>query len=367
MANPGREKILRAYIVAIGLLTLILGGTALYIQQRSAGFAAGGFSQPPVSVAASEAFVDNWRETIDAVGTIRATRGILLNAETAGDITRVHVTSGEQVVLGQPLISIDERVEVATRQRIAANLKLAQLIYDRDASLIKQKSIPQTQLDTSRADLEAAQAELAEIDAILENKRIVAPFAGTLGILQVRLGDYVEASDPLVTLQDLSSLEVDFSVPDRHTPRLRAGLDLKLRTTAFPDTVFRATLQAVDARVDEATRNLLLRAVVHDGDGLLPGMFARLSIDLNSEVARVFVPETAVTYSLQGDTIYLIEDDGKGLIVNPRVVTTAGVRGGQVAIASGLEPGERVVTVGQNKLYRGARVQIVDSSGNALK
>lgn len=349
---------MRAYIVAIALLVILLGGTALFIQQRFAGLAAGDFTPPPTIVETALAERQNWRESIEAVGTIRAAQGILMNAETAGDITNIHARSGEQVHRGQLLISIDERVEFATRQRIEANLELAELLYERDASLIKQKSIPQSQFDQSRADLAAARAELAEIDAILENKRIAAPFDGRLGIFQVRLGDYVEAGDPLVTLQDLTQLEVDFSVPDRHAPRLRQGLTLELRTTAFPDQVFSARLEAVDARVDEDTRNLLLRAAVLEGDGLLPGMFARLSIDLDSEVPRVFIPETAVTYSLQGDTVYVIEEDDRGLFVSPRVVRAAGVRDGRAAIAQGVREGERVVTVGQNKLYRGARVEL---------
>lgn len=344
--------------MAIALLGLLLGGTALFIQQRNAGLNSADFRPPPVTVDAALAEKALWRENIEAVGTVRATQGVLLNAETAGDITKLHVTSGERVTAGQLLISLDERVEVATRQRIEANLKLAELLYERDASLIKQRSIPQSQLDQSRADLEVARAELAELDAILENKRISAPFDGTLGILQVRLGDYVEAGDALVTLQDLSKLEVDFSVPDRHAPRLRAGLAIELRTTAFPGRVFPGQLSAVEANVDEDTRNLSLRAALDNGEGLLPGMFARLSIDLNTAVEEVFVPETAITYSLQGDMVYVIEEDSGGLLVNPRVVETAGVRGGRAVIRSGLLPGERVVIGGQNKLYRGARVQL---------
>jgi membrane fusion protein (multidrug efflux system) len=352
---------LRAYVIAVTFLLVLLGGTGLYLQQRFSAFAAADFTPPPATVAAAQARSAPWRETIEAIGTVRAARGILLSAETAGDVTALHVRSGDDVQAGQLLLSIDERVEVATRQRILARLELAELLYERDASLIRQKSIPQTQFDQSRADLAAARAELAEIDAILRNKRVTAPFAGRLGILQVRLGDYVAAGTPLATLQDLSALEVDFSLPDRHAPRLRAGLTLSLHTAAFPERTFRATLQALDARVDEETRNLNLRAVIEDGEGLLPGMFARLTLDLGSAPQRVLVPETAVTYSLQGDTVYVIERDDQGLLVEPRVVNSAGVRDGQVAITRGLEAGEQVVTAGQNKLYRGARVQIDDS------
>lgn len=348
---------MRAYLLAIGLLLLLLGGfTALYQQRQGA--AGGDYRPPPAVIAAATAEAGPWRERVEAVGTIRAARGILINAETAGDIVQLHVSSGQHVEAGAPLLDIDESLEVATRQRLLANLELAELLYQRDLTLSEQKSIPQTQLDRSRADLRSAQAALAEIDAVLENKRIRAPFAGELGLLQVRLGDYVEAGTPLVTLQDLSQLEVDFSVPDRYAPALRPGLRLSVQAAAYPERSFSAVLDALDAQVDEATRNLQLRATLEPASPLLPGMFARLSIDLGSDLERVFVPETAVTYSLQGDTVFVIERDEQGLFVMPRVVRSAGSRDGRAAIIDGVSAGEQVVTAGQNKLYRGARVQI---------
>lgn len=347
---------MRAYMLALGLLLLLLGGFAVLYQQRLGSY--GGAAPPPVVVAAGSARSAPWGERIEAVGTIRAARGILISAEAAGDIARLHAASGQHVESGAALVDIDDRVEVATRQRLLANLELAELLHQRDLSLIAKKSIPQTQLDRSRADLRSAQAALAEIDAILENKHIRAPFSGELGLFQVRLGDYVEAGTPLVTLQDLSQLEVDFSVPDRHAPRLHPGLTLTLRTPAYPERSFAATLDALDAQVDEATRNLQLRATVEESAGLLPGMFARLSIDLSSEQQRILVPETAITYSLQGDTVYVIERDEAGLFVTPRIVRAGDSRDGMSAIIDGIAVGEEVVTGGQNKLYRGARVTI---------
>lgn len=350
---------MRPYLVALLLLLVLLGSSALYIAQRYAAMASSDYESPPVMIGAAIAESRPWRETVAAVGTVRAARGILLSAEIEGDLTAVHVTSGEEVDAGQALMAINEELEAATRERLQARLVLAEQLYDRDARLIRDNSIPQSQLDQTAADLRAARAELAEVDARLNNKRVSAPFAGRLGILQVRLGDYVEAGTPLVTLQDLGTLEVDFSVPDRYAPLMRPGLELKLRTAAYPDRDFDAVLEAIDSQVDENTRNLLLRARILDGDGLLPGMFAELEIDLDRETTQVFVPETAISYSLQGDLIYVIEASEDGLIANPRVVRTAGEAGaGEVAVASGVEAGERVVIAGQNKLYRGAPVQI---------
>lgn len=349
---------MRAYFLAIGLLVVLIGGTAFFVFQRFAAMAGGGFEPPPTRVMVAEAVERRWRERIDAVGTVQAARGITLNAETSGDITDIYVASGATIEAGDPLFDIDDQLERATRDRLEARLKLAQQLFERDSRLIRENSIPQSQLDQSSADYRAAQAELAEIDAVLKNKRIAAPFSGRLGILQIRLGDYVESGDPLVTLQDVSQLEVDFSVPDRYAPLLRPGLDLTLQTAAFPEREFRAVLQAIDARVDENTRNLLLRAAVVDGDGLLPGMFARLSIDLDRESQRIFVPETAITYSLQGDLVYVVEEDEAGLLVTPRVVQAADTDGSDVAVLKGLNSGDTVVVAGQNKLYRGARVAL---------
>lgn len=349
---------MRAYLVAIALLIAILGGTAFFIVQRFSGMASGNYTPPPVTITAATSETRLWRARIEAVGTVRAARGILLTAETTGDIKEIHAASGATVSMGQPLLAIDDELEVATRERLDARLVLAQQLYNRDIRLIKENSIPQSQLDESSADLRAARAELAEIDASLSNKRIIAPFAGTLGIFQVRLGDYVEAGTPIVTLQDVSQLEVDFSVPDRYAPLMRPGLSIALRTAAFPGREFPARLDAVDARVDENTRNLLLRATILESDGLLPGMFASLTVDLDRDEERLFVPETAVSYSLQGDIVYIIETDEQGMFVTPRVVKTLAVSGSDIGIESGVDLGDLVVTSGQNKLYRGARVQI---------
>lgn len=349
---------MRAYLVAIALLLVLLGGTAFYIQQRFAALAGGDYTPPPVTIAADFARERPWRETIDAVGTVRAAQGILLNAETSGDITAILARSGDTVEAGQALFTIDEEYEVASRERLEARRALAARLYERDQRLIRENSIPQSQLDQSRADYRAAVAELAEIDAVLKNKRIAAPFAGRLGIIQIRLGDYVEPGTALVTLQDVSSLEVDFSVPDRYAPLMRPGLEIQLHTAAYPGRSFPGTVQAVDSQVDENTRNLMLRGSIDAGEGLLPGMFARLTIDLNRESRQIFVPETAVTYSLQGDLVYVIDRDDQGLFVTPRVVRTREASNGEVVIENGIADGEQIVVAGQNKLYRGARVQI---------
>jgi membrane fusion protein (multidrug efflux system) len=352
---------LRSYLLAFGLLALIFGGIGYYNWQRFAAFGQGGFTPPPVTVAAGVAEKADWVETLAAVGTVRATRGVELSAETSGEIIEIPVGSGQEVQRGDLLLVLDDSVEQATKKRLEANLELARLLFDRDASLVEQKSIPQSQYDRSRADLQAAIAQLSEIEARLDNKRIRAPFSGRLGIIQVKVGDYIESGDPIATLQDLSELELDFPVPDRYAPRLHPGLKASVRTAAFPGREFPARLQAIDSRVDASTRNLMVRARVESTEGLLPGMFANITIELGITKDLVVVPETAVSYSVQGNLVYVIVEGEQGLSVDPRVVRTGRTRGGRIAILDGVAVGERVVTAGQNKIYRGAGIVIDES------
>ena len=352
---------MRAYLTVALILLLIFGGISGYLYYKSNHQAGMDFAPPPITVAATTARTETWSSQLDAVGTIRATRGVELSAETSGEIIAIAVSSGAEVQAQQLLLTLNDSVERASRKRQEANLKLARLLYTRDASLVKQKSIPQSQYDRSQANLDSAIAQLAETEARLDNKRIVAPFSGTVGIIKVKVGDYIESGTPITTLQDLSELEIDFAVPARHFPQLRRGLRIAVYTGAFPDHEFRATLQALDTKVDAGTHNLLLRATMDDSDGLLPGMFARLIIDLDKPVTVVSVPETAVSYSLHGNTIYVVRESDGELRVQPRVVQTGEARDGKIAVVDGLDGGERVVTAGQNKLRRDTRVVIDES------
>ncbi|MEM9254635.1 MAG: efflux RND transporter periplasmic adaptor subunit [Pseudomonadota bacterium] len=349
---------MRAYLFVGVLLLLIFGGIGGYLYDRFSTLAGMDFTPPPITVAADTAQNEVWPSQLEAVGTIRAARGVELSAETSGEVIDIAVRSGEQVTAQQLLVTLNDSVEQASRKRQEANLKLATQLYERDARLIQQKSIPQSQYDRSQADFDSAIAQLAETEARLDNKRIIAPFRGTVGIIRVKLGDYVESGTPITTLQDLTELEVDFSVPARHFPQLRPGLEIELTTAAFPDRTFRATLQALDAKVDSGTRNLLLRALLTDSDGLLPGMFARLIIRLEESRRVVTVPETAVAYSLHGNTVWVVRQGTGETTVQPIVVKTGGSRNGRIAILDGLRGGEWIVTAGQNKLHRGARVVI---------
>ncbi len=353
---------MKVYAIVIVLLLVIFGSIGAYLYQRFSAFANMDFSPPPVTVAVSVATLETWDETLNAVGTIKAVRGVDLTSETSGEVRDILFESGDRVEEGQLLLVLNDEVERASRRNQIAALELAEILFERDRTLINKGSIPQTQFDSSRADLERARAQLAETEARLANKRIQAPFAGTMGIRQVDVGDYVSPGTIIASLQDHAELEIDFTVPARHAPQLKPGLTVQVQVDAFPDRTFRARVAAVDARVDPNTRNVLLRARLDATDGLLPGMFAVLAVDLGAARDVVTVPETAMTYALQGNTIYVLSplDEGE-LTAVARVVEAGVVRDGRVAVLDGLEAGERVVSVGQNKLFRGVRVVVDDT------
>lgn len=350
---------MKAYLVVILLLLVIFGAIGGYLYQRFNTFASMDFTPPPVTIAASIATLATWDETLSAVGTIRAVRGVELNSETSGEVIAIEFDSGDKVPANQLLLVLNDEVEQASRKNQLANLDLAKILFERDQTLVRQKSIPQTQLDRSRADLERARAQVAETEARLANKRIRAPFAGTLGIRQVNVGDYVAPGTRIVTLQDHSELEIDFTVPSQYTPKLKPGLTVKVRVDAFPERAFTATIAAIDSAIDPNTRNVLVRAKLNEAEGLLPGMFAALEVDLGDSQQVVTVPETAMTYALQGNIVYVIEPtDDNQLTVTAKVVRAGRVRDGRVAVLAGIAEGDQVVSVGQNKLYRGVRVLI---------
>ena len=245
--------------------------------------------------------------------------------------------------------------------------------YQRGRELIGSKAISKSEFDRLAAQWAKTSATVAELKAALAKKRVLAPFAGTIGIRQVDVGDYVSPGTPIATLQDLSTLLLDFHLPEQDFPLLSRGQLVKVRVAAYPAQVFDAEIAAINPKVDNETRNLQVRAALENPDGkLLPGMFANLEVMLPGEEQRVVVPETAITFTLYGDSIYVVgqkkdeqgqvSKDDKGQpqqVVERRFVRIGERREGLAVVLEGLEGGEQVVTSGQLKLDNGAAVAIV--------
>ena len=331
---------------------------------------------PPVTVTAEAARTDKWIERISSIGTLIASQGVEVTSQVAGIVTEVSIESGIEVEQDTRLLQLDTSVEVADLASATAIEREAGVAYDRQADLMQKRVTSEANLDTARAKRETAQAAVKRIQAVIAQKRIVSPFAGRLGIRKVEKGQYVSAGMPLVSLQALNPIRVDFPMPEQQIGKLRVGQPIELTVDAFPNQVFGGEIQSLDARVAQDTRTLLVRGLLPNPERkLLPGMFANVTVLVGDATDVVTVPRTAVTYSLYGDSVYVVKPappkDGKlasaspsdpppepALVVERRYVRTGQVREDRVAIVFGLAKGEDVVTTGQLKLNPGASIRI---------
>ncbi|TXH99112.1 MAG: efflux RND transporter periplasmic adaptor subunit [Pseudomonas sp.] len=367
--------LLRRMLIMLGVVLVVVLALAAYkgfsIYQQIQMFSA---PQPAISVAATRAAEQPWQSRLPAIGTLKAFQGVDLTTEVQGTVKEVLFQSGETVTLGQPLLQLDSSVERAILATAEASRALARVEYQRGQDLIRRQAISKSEFDRLNAELLKAEASVAQLKAELDKKRILAPFAGTIGIRQVDTGDYLSPGTPFATLQDLSRLYVDFFLPEQEYPRLAIGQRVRLSVAAYPDAVFEGAISALNPKVEETTRNVQVRAMLANPDNrLLPGMFANIDVLLPGEMPQIVVPETAITYTLYGNSVYVINEkkdaqgamvkDSQGraqLVVERRFVETGERRDGQVLVLKGLKAGEQVVTAGQLKLDNGAHVAIVE-------
>lgn len=363
----------RRMLIMLGvvlLIVLILGGyKAFSIYQQIQQFSA---PRPPVSVAATAAREQLWQSRLPAVGSLKAFQGVNLSLETAGTVKTLLFESGQRIRVGQPLLQLDSDVESALLGTAMADLGLAQVEYGRGSQLIDSQAISKGEFDRLAAQLLRSKAVVAQLKGSLAKKTILAPFSGTIGIRQVDIGDYLPSGTVIATLQDLSSLYADFYVAEQAFPKLGIGQQVLVSVAAYPNQTFPGAISAINPKVEDSTRNVQVRATLANPDGkLLPGMFTSLQILLPNPHTEVVVPETAVTYTLYGTSVYVAvpktaEDgqpqktpDGQPVWVAERRFIEAGERReGLVVIAKGVKAGEQVVTAGQLKLSQGALITV---------
>jgi len=368
--------LLRRMLIMLGAVLAVVLALAAYkgfsIYQQVQMFSA---PQPAISVDAARAEERPWQSRLPAIGTLKAFQGVDLAAEVEGTVQEVLFRSGEQVRTGQALLQMDSKVEKAILATALAVRNLAQVEFQRGKNLAVKQAISKSEFDRLNAELLKAEASVAQLQASLDKKRILAPFAGTIGIRQVDVGDYLSPGNTVATLQDLSKLYVDFFLPEQAVPKLAIGQRVRLSVAAYPDEVFEGDIVAINPKVEDTTRNLQVRAMLANPDSkLLPGMFANLEVLLPGQQNLIVVPETAITYTLYGNSIYVISEqkdedgqvikDDKGqaqLSVERRFVETGERRAGQVVIRKGLQAGEQVVSAGQLKLDSGAHVSIANA------
>ncbi|NBB11393.1 efflux RND transporter periplasmic adaptor subunit [Pseudomonas sp. SLFW] len=363
----------RRMLIMLGMVLIVvlaLGGyKAFSVYKQIQQFTA---PKPPINVAVAVVTEQPWQNRLPAIGSLKALQGVNLSLEVAGTVKALQFESGQKVKAGQPLLQLDSDVEKALLGTAEADLGLAQVDYGRGSKLVGDAAISKGDFDKLAATQKKAAATVAQLNASLAKKRILAPFSGTIGIRQVDVGDYLASGTVIATLQDLSSLYVDFFVPEQVLPKLALGQQVQVSVGAYPGSTFNASLSAINPKVEDATRNVLVRATLPNPDSkLLPGMFANLQVMLGQDTRELVVPESTITYTLYGNSVFVIvpkknadgqpEKTTKGeqqLAVERRFVETGERRGGLVIIRKGLKTGEQVVTGGQLKLDNGASVAI---------
>ncbi|MBK1670010.1 hypothetical protein CKO28_18405 [Rhodovibrio sodomensis] len=356
------------------LLTLLLiagvGAGAFYgyrgyLQPMLAGDRAqqaSGGGRPPPTVTASTAERSAWQPALSATGTLRAEHSIAVTPEINGVVAEVGMRSGATVAEGDMLVRMRAPELKAQLAALRAQRRQALAAYRRAERLFKQGNTSQARLDETRARYQSLDAQIAEQQARINKKTVRAPFAGQLGITEVDVGQYLQAGQPLVTLQDLTPINVNFSLPEQTLPRVKPGQTVQVRVDAYPETRFTGEVTAIDPAISESTRNYTVQAALANEDRRLrPGMFARVSLQTGDPKRLVTLPQTAIVTNPYGSSVFVVQDGGAGPpTVTQTRVETGGQRGTQIAITEGLSGGETVVTSGQIKLREGVPVRIKD-------
>lgn len=326
---------------------------------------------PPAPISPAIATVTAVPQYLSGIGTLAAVHQVTLSPEIGGMVVKISFEAGQTVQAGEALIQLNDKPDRGDLANYQAQAKLAQLNLGRAQSLVKRQFETQVNVDQQQSNLDVAEGNIAKTQALIAQKLVRAPFAGQLGLRQVELGQYLQAGAPIVTLTDLSTLYVNFTLPEQARSKLVIGQEVQLKVDAYPGRAFTGKLTAIEPQINANTRNMSVQATMANADhALLPGMFANASVVLPPQPDVLILPETAVDYSLYGDSVYLVSEaatgaDGKThLKVTQTFVKTGERHDGTVAILSGLKPGDKVASSGQVKLHTGSEVILSDS--NAL-
>jgi membrane fusion protein (multidrug efflux system) len=322
------------------------------------------FQPPPEAVTSLVAEEESWPVTFDAIGTVAAVQGVTVSADLPGIVERIAFDSGRAVREGEILVQLDTRQERAQLVAAEAQRDLARVDFDRMRGLLNERVVSQAEYDRATAEQRQTEARVDEIRATIERKTIRAPFAGVLGIRQVNVGQYLAAGDPIVSLQSLNPIYVNFGVPQQAVRQVRVGHSVRITADELEGAAFDGRVTAIDAVVAEATRNVQIQATLpNPGGHLRPGMFVQAALALGASRVVVPLPASAISYAPYGDSVFIVTDlkDPNGATyrgVRQQFVTVEGGRGDQVAVVSGIEPGDEIVTSGVFKLRNGVAVVV---------
>ena len=322
------------------------------------------FQPPPEAVTTIVAKRETWPSTLSAVGTVAAVQGVMVSADLPGTVERINFDSGRSVRAGEVLVELNTRQERAQLTALEAQRDLAKLNFDRMQGLLNERVISKAEFDQATTEQRQTEARVGEIHATIARKTIRAPFSGILGIRQVNLGQYLKDGDPVVELQSLSPIYVNFDVPQQSVSQIRTGREVRITVNDPGGTAVTGRVTALDSVVNEATRNVRAQATLQNRDGALrPGMFVQAEVVTGAGQQVIALPASAINYAPFGDSVFIVTDmkspDGKTYRgVRQQFVKLGSTRADQVAVLSGVNPDDEVVTSGLFKLRTGVAVLV---------
>lgn len=359
-----------AWAAGVVVLAVVVGGGLVW--KFSGTSQKGGWAMPPAKVAVAPAVRADFPVALTGIGSLEATRQVQVPAEVDGRVTQILFTAGQRVQAGQLLVQMNDAPEQGELARLQAQARNARTLLERTRRLLPQQAATREQLDQAQADYEQAAADIRRVQALIEQKRVKAPFDGVLGVRRVNLGQFAKAGDPLVSLTDATTLYANITLPEQALGALRTGQSVTVTVDAHAGREFPGQVTTLEPQVDPGSRTVRVQATLPNADGALAaGMFAHGRIGLPDRPDVITVPETAVSYSAYGDSVYVLtppaaDQQGAAPTVRQAYVKTAERVRGRVVVTEGLDAGDQVVTSGQLRLHNGAAVEVIPTDTVAL-
>ena len=355
----------RMILMVVVMIAIIAGlGFVKFKQFQAMAEQFAAMQPPPDAVTTIVATAEEWPATLNAIGTVAAVQGVTVSADLPGVVDRIAFDSGKSVQKGDVLVQLDTRQEQAQLAGAESQLQLARVNHERMKGLVQQDAVSRAEYDTAAAAQQQAEARLSEIRATIDRKTIRAPFSGALGIRQVNLGQYLTNGAPIVPLQSLDPIYVNFAVPQQDGGRMRIGRTVHISSNEPGGGDFSGRISALDSVIDPTTRNVQVQATLPNPSAKLrPGMFVQAQVILGAAQKVIALPASSINYAPYGDSVFIVGDmkNERGQPyrgVRQQVVKLGAARGDQIAVLSGIKPGEEVVTSGVFKLRNGAPIQV---------
>ena len=355
------------WFIAVGLLLALLVGGLVWFNYFRGKMIAQFFANnkpPPVSVNVATAKSETIPNLLTAVGDLAAVHQVNVTSDVNGRITDIMFTAGASVKAGTPLVQLFDGPDQGDLANFKAQQRVAQISLHRAKQLMERQVGPQATVDTAQAAFDQASAGIAKTEALISQKLVRAPFDGELGVRKVEVGQYLTAGTQIVSLTDLSALYANFTVTEKDSAQLKVGQIVRIAVDAYPGRTFEGKITTIEPQIATDTRNIRVQATIQNPDKILkPGMFTTTTVVLPDKPPVITVPETAVDYTLYGDSVFLLsekkEEDGKTSLTVTRTFVQAGKRlEGRAEILKGLKDGDRVVAVGQLKLQSGSAITV---------